>query len=535
MGRLLTPGDRLRDYEVIAPLPSGGMAMLYLARRRGVGGFSQQVALKLVHPQLVADPSMLELFLDEARLAAQVVHPNVVRVHEVGMERGNYFIAMEYVDGASLAEFLQGLRGKRLRLRRKLCVWLTTQVAEALHATHEAKGENGAPLDIVHRDVSPQNVLIGHSGHVKLIDFGIASSRTSCNPLETGPFMLGKLRYAAPERLKLEPTDRRADVYALGVMLWEMLTARSFLRCHHVEDPDDWAVRENPPPPSKYAPHIPSLLDAVVLKAIHPDPQLRYPDALRFRRALLRADPSAARVDAARIAALMELAMGDELDRRHAATVLQNNSFIEELVGGAEAKPGPGAERPVQAKPKARLPARVRAVATQLATPGVRAPAQASTASASARGARHQRALRRQRKALYSALVCLLTGVLIGASTLGLETSSTGAPARAEMKLVPSVASSMKRVPEHSEPRNAVARAETGAKSTASIGRKRIPDQADRNHANVSRPMVAHRSVAARGTGAGLSAKLRTSDRSRGAMRQPEKKSRRAPPARSAK
>src|SRR5688572_25889496 len=129
MASLLAPGDRLRDYEVIAPLPSGGMAKLYLARRCGAGGFSRHGAPKLVRPELVGDQGMLDLFLDEARLAARVVHPNVVRVHEVGEERGNYFIAMEYVEGMSLAEFLAGLRGRRLRLRRKLCVWLATQVA----------------------------------------------------------------------------------------------------------------------------------------------------------------------------------------------------------------------------------------------------------------------------------------------------------------------------------------------------------------------------------------------------------------------
>jgi serine/threonine protein kinase len=423
MASLLAPGDRLRDYEVIAPLPSGGMAKLYLARRSGVGGFSQQVALKLVRPELVADHGMLELFLDEARLAARVVHPNVVRVHEVGEERGNYFIAMEYVEGASLAEFLEGLRTRRLRLRRRLCVWLATQVAEALHATHEAKAENGAPLDIVHRDVSPQNVLIGDSGHVKLIDFGVASSRTSENPLETGPFLLGKLRYAAPERLKLEPTDRRADVYALGVMLWEMLTARSFLRCRHLEDPYDWAIRENPPPPSKYAPHIPSLLDAVVLKAIHPDPGLRYQSALRFRRALLRADPSAARVDAARIATLMELALGDEFGRRQAAGALQYNSFVEELA--PESRPPPAADlaRPARASARS-VPPRQASILPPPPLPSLPAP--------SAQPGVRMASWRPERKTLYSTLLGLLAGLAIGGTLLSLSPKPADVAPRSE-------------------------------------------------------------------------------------------------------
>jgi Protein kinase domain len=425
MASLLAPGDRLRDYEVIAPLPSGGMAKLYLARRGGVGGFSQRVALKLVRPELVADQGMLELFLDEARLAARVVHPNVVRVHEVGEERGNYFIAMEYVEGMSLAEFLAGLRARRLRLRRKLCVWLATQVAEALHATHEAKAENGAPLDIVHRDVSPQNVLIGDSGHVKLIDFGVASSRASENPLETGPFMLGKLRYAAPERLKLEPTDRRADVYALGVMLWEMLTSRSFLRCRHVEDPYDWAIRENPPPPSKYAPNIPSLLDAVVLKAIHPDPDLRYQSALRLRRALLRADPSAARVDAARIAALMELAGGAEAVQRHAGNVTQYNSFVEELVGApADARTEPGAEpvRPGRARTRSLPPGQASIWPPPLEGPSLLPGAASVPARAPS--------WRPERRTLISAMLGLAAGLVIGGTLLSMHSTSLGVAAR---------------------------------------------------------------------------------------------------------
>src|SRR4051812_6229898 len=143
---MLSPSDKVKDYEVIAPLGSGGMARLYLARRRGVGGFSRLVTLKLVHPHLIEDERIVKLFLDEARISAHVAHPNVVHVEEVGKFGDSYFIAMEYVHGVSLAELLARLNERRLRLRPKLCVWLAGQIAEALHAAHEARGENGAPL-----------------------------------------------------------------------------------------------------------------------------------------------------------------------------------------------------------------------------------------------------------------------------------------------------------------------------------------------------------------------------------------------------
>jgi serine/threonine protein kinase len=330
---MLSPGDKVKDCEVIAPLGSGGMATLYLARRRGVGGFSRLVTLKLVHQHLVEDENIIKRFLDEARISAHVAHPNVVHVEEIGQYDGGYFIAMEYVHGVSLAQLLARLTERRLRLRPKLCVWLAAQVAEALHAAHEATGENGVPLDIVHRDVSPQNVLIGHTGHIKLIDFGIAKSQAPTNHRSGAHPLLGKLRYMSPEQLRLERADRRTDVYALGVMLWEMLAGRGLLRCQRFDDERDWATRENPPPPSKYSAHSTPSLDRVVLKAIACAPNDRYDNAFQFRAALLRADPAAVKLDAPMVAALMRSQLGDELDRRRAG-------WPSEVAGELELTPG---------------------------------------------------------------------------------------------------------------------------------------------------------------------------------------------------
>lgn len=326
---MLSPRDKVNNYEVIAPLGTGGMAQLYLARRRGVGGFTRLVTLKLVHEHLSANEDIIDLFLQEARLSAHIAHPNVVRVEEVGRCGSAYFIAMEYVHGVSLAELLLRLRHAGQSVTPAIYVWLAAQIAEALHAAHEARAENGTPLGIVHHDVSPQNVLVSESGHVKLIDFGIARSREQALPqpqptaarlgaqrLRDDDTVRGKLRYMAPEQLLREPADRRADVYALGVILWEMLTCRSLLRCRRLDDDRDWATRMDPPAPSQHTQAIDQRLDRAVLKALASEPAERFADALQFRAALLDATPDASRLDAPAVAAILGPSLGAALTQQ---------------------------------------------------------------------------------------------------------------------------------------------------------------------------------------------------------------------------
>jgi eukaryotic-like serine/threonine-protein kinase len=309
---LLSPGDKLKDYEIVAPLPQGGMATLVLARRRGVGGFSRLVALKQVHEHLLEDSGMIRLFLDEARVTARIAHPNVVHVEEIGIHEGSYFLAMEYVHGVSLANLVRRLESERRRMSPQLSVYLAAQLAEALHAAHEATDESGHPLHVVHRDVSPQNVLISHTGHVKLIDFGIATSRA-------GAGLFGKLCYMAPEQVTLDAVDRRTDVYSLGIVLWEMLTGRQLFRSQNFSDYRDPAIRTRIAPPSRHAANIPAALDAVVMRALAPEPEMRWETALAFRRKLLSALPRAASIDAPKVSALLYAFVGDELERLRAA------------------------------------------------------------------------------------------------------------------------------------------------------------------------------------------------------------------------
>ncbi|MFO0683212.1 MAG: serine/threonine-protein kinase [Sandaracinus sp.] len=312
-------GSRIRDYEIIARLKAGGMATLFLARRVGAAGFSRHVAIKVVHPHLAEDQGFIRMFIDEALLSARIQHPNVVHVEELGEDKGTYFLAMEYVHGSALSTLLGSLAKLERRLSPDIAVWITMRLADGLHAAHELRGDDGQPLGVVHRDVSPQNVLLSMSGNVKLIDFGIAKAAGStAKRTETGS-LKGKLRYMAPEQAYGHAVDRRTDVYALGIVLWEMLTMHRMF-----SGPNDLMILDQvraprPVPPSELAPGIPPELDRVVLSALSPDPAARPPTAQDFRRWLGDALPAANHVDAGRVAEVLEAVLGERLEARRAA------------------------------------------------------------------------------------------------------------------------------------------------------------------------------------------------------------------------
>gem|GEM_PF-1330339 len=304
---------RIGNYEIISHLKAGGMATLYLARRTGAAGFARHVAIKVVHPHLAKqNGSFVRMFLDEALLCARIHHPNVVHVEELGEADGVYFLVMEYVHGAALSQFMKALAERKRRLTPELAVSIAIQVADGLHAAHELRGEDGHSLGVVHRDVSPHNVLLSYAGHVKVIDFGIAKARSHVNETQTKS-LKGKLRYMAPEQAFGRPVDRRTDVYALGIVLWELLTLRrlfdgndDFALLDQVRDP----VRV---PPSKYAQGIPPALDAAVLRALSPNSDDRPASMQEFRRLLAEAVPGATALDAAHVADLLGAVMTDEI------------------------------------------------------------------------------------------------------------------------------------------------------------------------------------------------------------------------------
>lgn len=307
-------GDELGRYEIIAHLKSGGMAALYLGRRKQPPD-NRIFAIKVVHPHLLDDAQLVQMFLDEARLSARIDHPNVVRVEETGEDRSVHFLSMEYVHGCSLAQLLQALIRRGRRMQPELAVHIAMNIAEGLHAAHETKDHLGEPLHVVHRDVSPQNVLLSHTGDVKLIDFGIAKSRARMHHSMTGVSIRGKLRYMSPEHARGKSVDRRTDVYALGIVLWEMLTMRplfwaetDFDVLRKVQDP-------KVDPPSRYAPSIPPELDASIMRALARDRDERPYTAMELRQILSRSLPFAEALDSEQVAELLDAVLGEEIDR----------------------------------------------------------------------------------------------------------------------------------------------------------------------------------------------------------------------------
>jgi serine/threonine-protein kinase len=204
------------------------MATVHLGRVKGEAGFTRTVAIKRLHPQYAKDPDFVAMFVDEARLAARIRHPNVVPTLDVisdGVGEGEIFLVMEYVPGESLSRLLRALRAKKRLVPPRIAVTLLCGVLHGLHAAHQAKSEKGVPLGLVHRDVSPQNILVGTDGTAHVLDFGVAKATGRLNTTREGE-LKGKLAYMAPEQLETRSLTQQSDVYAAAVVLWELLTLR---------------------------------------------------------------------------------------------------------------------------------------------------------------------------------------------------------------------------------------------------------------------------------------------------------------------
>ena len=274
----------LGKYLVLAELGRGGMAEVYLALSRGPNGFHKLVVLKLLRAHLAEDQGFLGMFLAEARLAAQLNHANIVQTYEIGVEGGRHAIVMEYLEGRSLAELEDLTRDEPLPLNLGLRVLSSTLAA--LHHAHELRDVNGQPLDLVHRDVSPQNVFITYDGQTKLLDFGIAKAASDGSYTKTGVFK-GKLRYTSPGRFIGEENDRRSDLFSVGVMLWQLLTRRRLW--HGMNEGavmKELAKRSPIPSPRSVDPTIPEKLDAICNKALAVSADERFQTAAEMEEAL---------------------------------------------------------------------------------------------------------------------------------------------------------------------------------------------------------------------------------------------------------
>jgi serine/threonine protein kinase/tetratricopeptide (TPR) repeat protein len=272
---------RFGRYEVVEHLASGGMADLFLARASGIEGFEKLVVVKSMLPSLAARSDLVELFLHEARLVASLNHPNIAQVNDVGVDDGRYFFAMEYVPGVDLVAVIRkGMSAPEEAEAMSLEAALTIGIAvcAGLHRAHEHRGADGAPLDLIHRDVSPSNVLVSWDGAVKLIDFGIAKALTRTEQTETGAIR-GKIRYLSPEQCRSLPLDRRSDIYALSVLLLELTTSTRMQQADNEFDVMRAIIEDPPPRPSSRRKDYPPELERIVLKGLSKAPSDRYATA----------------------------------------------------------------------------------------------------------------------------------------------------------------------------------------------------------------------------------------------------------------
>jgi serine/threonine-protein kinase len=279
----------LGRYALYGEIAAGGMATVHYGRLLGPVGFSRTVAIKRLHAHLAKDPEFVSMFLDEARLAARIRHPNVVPTLDVVALDGELFLVMDYIQGESLARLLRATRAAKQRLRAPVAGTIVAAALHGLHAAHEATSEHGEPLAIVHRDVSPQNILVGIDGNTRVLDFGVAKAAGRLHTTREGQ-LKGKLAYMSPEQLQGTVT-RSTDVYACGVVLWEALAGRRLFSGEN-EGEILTKVQAGPTaPPSRFAPDLPSAVDDIVMRALAREPDARFATARDMARALERELP----------------------------------------------------------------------------------------------------------------------------------------------------------------------------------------------------------------------------------------------------
>jgi hypothetical protein len=276
---------RLGPYELLRRIATGGMAEVYLARRAGPHGFQKTVALKRILPQFARDPDFVALFVDEARVCARLGHPNIVQVFDFGEQEGELYMAMEYVDGTTGARLVRAVAARGEEIALEVCLHITLSILHALECAHGARDEDGKPLSLVHRDVSPGNVLIDRSGGVKLTDFGIVRAVEIERRTDAGQ-LKGKLGYMSPEQVVGRELDARSDIFTLGIVLAEMLILRPLFGggkeldvLIRIRDVDLSAI-------DRAGARVPDDVRAALFRALSRDPALRWPTAAAFAEAI---------------------------------------------------------------------------------------------------------------------------------------------------------------------------------------------------------------------------------------------------------
>ncbi len=283
--------QQLGKYTLVRHLATGGMAEIYLAEQAGPGGFNKELVIKRILPHMAQDEAFVRMFLDEARLVAQLSHPKIAQIYDLGEIDGQYFIAMEFVDGLDLMDVIEGCRGKGEHVPVFVAVKIVMDLLEALDYAHDYTDREGNPVGLVHRDISPHNVLVSVDGIVKLVDFGVAKAAQNKSKTQAGA-VKGKFAYMAPEQIQSQELDRRADIFATGILLYETLTEQKPFG-------DDLNAVTNiltqpHPDPRTIRPEIPAQIVAILDRALSKDREQRYHDAhemVRDLEAFARSSP----------------------------------------------------------------------------------------------------------------------------------------------------------------------------------------------------------------------------------------------------
>jgi serine/threonine-protein kinase len=286
--RTESSGRSIGRYVLFDEIAVGGMATVHLGRLVGPVGFARTVAIKRLHAQFAKDPDFGAMFLDEAHLAARIRHPNVVPTLDVVRTDDELFIVMEYVQGETLSRLIKQALTRGELVPQPIVASVMSGVLHGLHAAHEAKDELGAPLHIVHRDVSPQNVLVGVDGASRLLDFGVAKAAQRMQTTRDGQ-VKGKVAYMAPEQLVSDTLDRRCDLFAAGVVLWEALAGKRLFEGHSDARVITKIINAEVVPPSSVEPSVSAAFDAICMRALSKRPDDRYATAREMALAIEQA------------------------------------------------------------------------------------------------------------------------------------------------------------------------------------------------------------------------------------------------------
>jgi len=306
---------QLDKYDVIRRLAVGGMGEIFLARQTGVAGIGRFVIVKTLLPSLVEDETLIAQFLDEARVAATLNHPNIVGILEVGEWEGTYFIAMEYIRGVDLDGLLRQSVKQCVPVPARVAVQIIRDAATGLDAAHHAVDDAGAPLNLVHRDISPHNIMVRQDGVVKVVDFGIARSANRMNRTQDN-VVKGRLRYMSPEQIHGLPLDARSDQFGLGVVLWELVARRPLFRGSNVVEVAAQVDLAPIPPLARVVPGTPPALDQIIGRALHRDASARYSRLAEMAQdlaSLLGATGGSADLE---VRALVKQLAGETIDER---------------------------------------------------------------------------------------------------------------------------------------------------------------------------------------------------------------------------